>query len=70
MENSLHYFILFLLILITGINLIISISISLVLIKIYEIGSLQEKRRQLEEKSKVQNRGLVDVSTPQIPYNY
>lgn len=69
MENAMVYFISFLLILITTINLIISISTSLVLIKIFEIIKNQEERYQLEEEAKRQARGLIDVDTPQVPYN-
>lgn len=63
------YFVSLLLSLITIVNLVISISTSMVLIKIYEITRNQEERHQLEEEAKRLGRSLIDVDTPQVPYN-
>ena len=62
-------FVLFLIVLITAINLLVAISTSMVLIKIFEIVKNQEERYQAEEKMKRQARGLIDIDTPQMPYN-
>lgn len=62
-------FVLFLIILLTGLNLLVSISTSMVLIKIYDILQNQEERYQTEEHTKRQARSLIDVNTPQFPYN-
>jgi hypothetical protein len=62
-------FILCLLVFLAGINLILAISTSMVLIKIFEISKNQEERFQLEEEARRQARGLMDINTPQVPYS-
>lgn len=62
-------FVLCLLVLITGINLVLAISTSLVLIKIFEIIKMQQSTQELEAEAKRQARGLLDVDTPQVPYS-
>lgn len=62
-------FILCLLVFLAGINLILAISTSMVLIKIFEISKNQEERFQLEEEARQQARGLMDINTPQVPYS-
>ncbi len=54
---------------ITILNLVLALSTSMVLIKIYEINKAQEDRYQMEEEAKRQARGLADITTPQIPYD-
>ena len=55
------------------INLILAISTSLVLIKIFEVVKDVQANQELEEEARrqVQDRlrGLMDVQTPQIPYS-
>jgi hypothetical protein len=62
-------FILCLLVLLAGVNLILAISTSMVLIKIFEISRNQEERFQLEEEARRQVKGLMDIDTPQVPYS-
>lgn len=62
-------FVLCLLVLLAGINLVLAVSTSLVLIKIFEIAKNQEERYQLEEEARRQARGLFDIETPQVPYS-
>jgi len=58
-----------LLVLLAGVNLILAISTSLVLIKIFEIVKGIQQAKELEEEAKRQARGLIDVTTPQTPYS-
>lgn len=62
-------FVLFLLVMFAVVNLVIAIGASMLLIKIFEILKIQESRHQLEEDAKVRARGLIDIDTPQAPYN-
>ena len=62
-------FILCLLVLLAVINLVLAVGTSMVLIKVFEINKNQEERYQLEEEAKQMARGLLDVNTPQVPYN-
>ena len=59
----------FILVIITGINLILALSSSMVLTKVYELVREFEERFQLDEQAKRQARGLMDIDTPQAPYN-
>jgi hypothetical protein len=62
-------FFLCLLVLLAGINLILAVSTSLVLIKIFEFVKTIHSNQELEEEAKRQARGLMDIQTPQAPYN-
>jgi len=62
-------FILCLLVLLATVNLVLAISTSMVLIKIFEISRNQEERYELEEEARRQAKGLIDIATPQAPYN-
>lgn len=62
-------FVLCLLVFLAIVNLVLAISTSLVLIKIYEISKNQEERYELEEEAKRQVKGLLDITTPQVPYS-
>ena len=62
-------FFLCLLVLLAVVNLILAISTSMVVIKIYEISKMQEERYQADEEAKQLARGLMDVTTPQVPYS-
>lgn len=62
-------FILCLLVLVAGVNLVLAVSTSLVLIKIFEVVKMQQYTQEREEDVKRQARGLINVDTPQIPYN-
>lgn len=62
-------FVLFLLLMFAIGNLVMSVSASILLIKIFEILKTQEERHQLEEDAKRKARGLMDIDTPQAPYN-
>lgn len=62
-------FVLCLLVLITGINLVLAVSTSMVLVKIFEVIKMQQYTQELEVEAKRQARGLLDVETPQVPYS-
>jgi hypothetical protein len=62
-------FILCLLVLLAGINLVLAISTSMVLVKIFEIVKMQQYTQELEAEAKRQARGLLDIDTPQVPYS-
>lgn len=62
-------FVLFLLVMLTMLNLALTIGMGLTLIKIFEILKNQEERNQLEEEARLRTRGLMDINTPQMPYN-
>jgi len=51
------------------VNLILAISTSIVVTKVFEVLKVQEERRELEEEAKRQVRGLLDIETPQVPYS-
>jgi hypothetical protein len=59
----------FILVIFTGINLILALSSSMVLTKVYELVREFEERFQLDEQARRHARGLMDIDTPQTPYN-
>jgi uncharacterized membrane protein HdeD (DUF308 family) len=62
-------FVLFLLVLFAMINLAVVLGIALTMVKIFEMIKNQEERHQAEEEAKLRTRGLMDINTPQAPYN-
>ncbi len=62
-------FVLFLLVLFAMINLAVVLGIALTMVKIFEMIKNQEERHQVEEEAKLRTRGLMDINTPQAPYN-
>ena len=62
-------FVLFLLVLFAFVTLALIVGIAATVIKIYEILKNQEERHQMGEEAKLRTRGLMDINTPQAPYN-
>jgi uncharacterized membrane protein HdeD (DUF308 family) len=62
-------FVLFLLVLFAMINLAVMLGVALTMVKIFEMIKNQEERHQMEEEVKRKARGLLDINTPQMPYN-
>ena len=69
MGDAIFYFVLLLMLAIGIVNLVLTISSSMLLIKTYEIIRQSEERRILEIEAKNAAKGLVDISTPQVPYS-
>jgi hypothetical protein len=63
-----HEFFFCLLVLLTGINLVLGISTSMVLIKLYEMSRNQEERHEMVEEARRQARGLIEVDRPGAPF--
>ena len=63
MGDAISCFVVLMLVLITAINLILSISTSILLIKVFELIKAAEESRQVEEEAKRQARGLMNVGT-------
>jgi hypothetical protein len=63
MGDAIFCFVVLMLVLIAAINLILSISTSMLLIKVFELVKVAEERHQMEEEAKRQARGLMNVDT-------
>ena len=66
-EVALYVYVI-ILFLFTVINLFLTISNSLVIIRIFDLVKANEERYQANEEKKRIGRHLVDINTPQIPY--
>ena len=62
-------FIILLLVIVSLINLAVTASVSMLLVKVFDIVRENEERRLAEEELRRKKLGLVNVETPQIPYN-
>jgi hypothetical protein len=58
-----------LLVLLAVVNLVLAISTSMVLVKIFEIVKTTQDNQAFADEAKLQARGLLDVETPQVPYS-
>jgi hypothetical protein len=67
-ETVIAAIVVFVLLILTIVNTILVISSSMTLIRIFEYLKISEERFQVEEEKKRKARGLVDVTTPQIPF--
>jgi len=62
-------FVLFVLVLLAVVNVVLAISTSIVLAKVFEVVKMQQYTQELKEKATIQARGLLDIDTPQVPYS-